>query len=164
MDHERRKRGPREGGVTLAKIILMKRGASLVPTDDESANALAKIKDGKQVLAEVTQPRNIEFLRKYWALVGLVFANLPERLEPIFPTQNRLHEEIKYKAGVFTTHRMADGQLAVRIGSIALHKMKQDEFDKFFSKVCDIVAKYFLHGITSKELRDEVERMIGMRT
>jgi len=148
----------------MAKVILMKRGASLVPTDEESADALAKIKDGKQVSVEIKRSRNPQMHRLYFALVRLVFDNLPDDMAERYPTKDQLHSAMKVSAGIYTPFKLADGREGFIPGSISFEKMDQAAFEAFWSKVCDAVAKYFLPGVTSKELRDEVERMIGMRT
>ena len=40
--------------------------------------------------------------------------------------------------------------------------MDQTEFSKFYDRVCDILAKHFLPGVTSAELKAEVSLMIGV--
>jgi NAD-dependent DNA ligase len=163
MDHERAKGRSGQGGV-MAKVILMKRGKTLVASDDESADALAKIKEGKQVTAEIKRSRNPQMHRLYFALVRLVFDNLPEEMAKRYPTQDQLHNAMKVSAGIYTPFTLADGREGLIPGSISFEKMDQAAFEAFWAKVCDAVEKYFLPGVTSKELRDTVEGMIGMRT
>ena len=56
---------------------------------------------------------------------------------------------------------LPDGTLGFIPGSIAFHKMTEDEFRLFYDRVCDMVAEYFLPGVTADELRNEVRLMVG---
>lgn len=143
------------------KSILMKRGNSLIPTDDEGSDMLAKIKDGAQVIVEVKRSRNPQHHRLYFALVRLVFANLPEAMAARYPTQDILHNALKVSAGVRTEFTLANGQTGWIPGSIAFEKMDQSEFDAFFDNCVRCVVKYFLPGVTDEQVREQVEQMIG---
>jgi hypothetical protein len=41
--------------------------------------------------------------------------------------------------------------------SIAFHKMNQSEFEAFYEKCLDVIAKHFLPGVETDALRAEVE-------
>jgi hypothetical protein len=41
--------------------------------------------------------------------------------------------------------------------------MDQSAFDIFYDRVCDLIAAHFLPGVTSDQLKAEVETMIGIR-
>jgi hypothetical protein len=41
--------------------------------------------------------------------------------------------------------------------------MDQFEFSQFYDRVCDLVAKHFLPGVSVEALKAEVEEMIGAR-
>ena len=142
------------------KILLHKHLGSLRPADEAGEDALAKIKQGDIVICEIKKPRNPDHLRLYWALVGLVWQNLDHER---YPTAEDLHEAIKISAGLRTRIELPDGTIGFRAGSIAFHKMDQAAFSAFYDRVCDLIARHFLPGVTSAELKAEVETMIGAR-
>jgi hypothetical protein len=44
--------------------------------------------------------------------------------------------------------------------SIAFHKMDQTEFEAFYDRCIDKIARHFLPGVKSEDLRREVEELI----
>jgi len=140
------------------KTILCKHGSSLVAEDADSLDALAKIKDGSLVLVEVRRKRNLKHNRLYFALIKLVHENMESQR---YPTPETLHEAIKVACGLRTEFILPNGTVGFIPGSINFGSMKQDEFDKFYNRVCDIVCAHFLPGITSETLKQEVLQMVG---
>lgn len=151
-------------------IACRKVNGGLVPVDEAGEKVFARIKestptgavnDNALVLVEVKRRRNARFHRLYWALVGKIFENLDEERALLYPSADDLHDAIKICVGLRHRLVMPDGTLAYRAGSIAFHKMSEDEFRAFYDRVCDAVAAHFLPGVTSEELKREVGQMIG---
>lgn len=138
------------------KFLCRKQLGTLRPVDDAGEQVLSGIAHGDLVMVEVKKPRNVQHHRLYWALVTTVFNN-QER----YPTAEDLHEAIKISVGLRTTIELPNGEVGFIPGSIAFHKMDQLAFNEFYDRVCDAVAKHFLPGVTSEELKREVESMIG---
>jgi hypothetical protein len=141
------------------KLLMQKHLGTLRPVDDAGAEALTKLKNGATLSVEVKQPRNGKHHRLYWALVGVVFQN-QER----YPDVETLHSALKIAAGIRTEIELPTGVKGYIPGSIAFHKMDQLDFSAFYDRVCDLIAKHFLPGVTSAELKAEVEQMIGAST
>ena len=97
----------------------------------------------------------------FWALMTIVHENMDEAR---YPTVEDLVSAIKIAAGLRTRIVLPSGDVGFIPGSIAFHKMDQDEFSAFYDRVCDLIAKHFLPGVTSEQLRAEVETMTGMRS
>jgi hypothetical protein len=142
------------------KFLCRKELGKLVPVDEAGADAMRKIKHGSIVQIEMKQPRNVQHHRLYWALVTKVWENLPEE---IYPDAETLHERLKVAAGIRTEFTLPDGTRGFIPGSIAFHKMDQAEFSAFYDRVCDLIAKHFLPGVSVEDLKAEVEQMIGAR-
>jgi hypothetical protein len=138
------------------KILCRKQFGKLLPIDDAGEAEMRRIKNGALVQIEIKQPRNVAHLRKYWALVSLVAENT-ER----YQNAETVHEALKISVGLRTEIELPGGVKGYIPGSIAFHKMDQGEFSAFFERACDAVAKYFLPGVTSEDLKREVESMIG---
>lgn len=132
---------------------------SLRPVDEGGEDALRKIGQGELVMVEIKRPRNAKHHRLYWALITLVWQNMDGGR---YPTAEDLHAAVKIAAGLRTTIVLPDGSVGYIPGSIAFHKMDQSEFDGFYERVCDLIAKHFMPGVTSEELKREVSLMIGV--
>lgn len=145
----------------MTRFVARKHLGSLRPVDDAGEEALSKIAQGDLVMVEVKRPRNIKFHRMYWALVTIVWQQLDEYR---YPTADDLHAAIKIAAGLRTRIVLPDGTIGFIPGSIAFNKMSQDDFSAFFDRVCNLIAKHFLPGVTDAELRAEVETLIGATT
>lgn len=143
----------------MAKFIAIHNLGSLRPTDEAGEAVLRKLKQGQIVKIEITQSRNIKFHRLFWALISLVWENMEGDR---YPTVEDLAAAIKICAGLRTRIELPNGEVGFIPGSIAFHKMDETEFSKFYDRVCDLIAKHFLPGVTSAQLRAEVETMIGI--
>ena len=144
----------------MSRFLVAKHLNSLRPVDEAGEAALRKIGQGEMMMLEIKRPRNIKHHRLYWALVTLVWQNMDgER----YPTAEDLHAALKIAAGLRTRIVLPDGTVGFIPGSIAFHKMDQDAFNEFYERICDLVARHFLPGVTIKELKAEVETMIGAR-
>ena len=53
----------------------------LVPLDDNDLQQKKRLRLGSEVRVHVTLPRNIKFHRKFFALLNIVFNNLPEDIQ-----------------------------------------------------------------------------------
>jgi hypothetical protein len=144
----------------MARFLAQKVLSGLKPVDANGEEALRKIKAGAVVMVEVKRPRNVAFLRQYWALVDIVWENMDSDR---YPSPEDLHAAIKIAAGIRTRIELPNGEVGFIPGSVAFHKMDEAAFHKFYDRVCDLVAKHFLPGVDQDELRAEVERLIGVR-
>ena len=145
----------------MAKVLMEKHLGSLRPIDDFGLQTLRKIKNGDAVTVEIRRPRNLAHHKMFWALMTIVHENMDEAR---YPTVEDLVSAIKIAAGLRTRIVLPSGDVGFIPGSIAFHKMSQDEFSAFYDRVCDLIAKHFLPGVTSDQLRAEVETMTGMRS
>lgn len=143
----------------MTRFLATKFLGALRPADEVGEEVLRKLGQGELVTIEVKQPRNIRFHRLYWALVTLVWQNMDGDR---YPTVDDLHAAIKIAAGLRTRIELPDGTVGFIPGSISFHKMDQTAFTAFYERVCDLIAKHFLPGVTNDDLRAEVETMTGM--
>lgn len=146
--------------MTDNRLMFVKTLGGLRPAEPRAEEWLMRVKLGACVAIEQPKlPRNPDHHRLYWALVALVWQN---KDHDQYPTQEDLHAAIKIAAGLRTRIELPDGTVAFRPGSIAWSAMDQTEFSAFYDRVCDLVARYFLPGVTSRDLKAEVELMIGV--
>jgi len=133
------------------KIHLVKTlDGSLKASDKEATEALKKIKLDTVVSCEIKRKRNYEHHKKFFALLNLVLENTEK-----YDTIDQLLVEVKLRLGYVST-LIVDGNICYTPKSISFAKMKQDTFNKFYSKTIDIVLKYFLIGANKQELENAV--------
>lgn len=107
-------------------------GWGLFPTNAGSALFMdEKIPKGKELRADVTQPRNLAHHKKYWALCHAVADATDKDTEEV-------SDIIKANTGHFeiASAEVSKGvwQKCLRLKSIAFHKMDQLAFNGFFER------------------------------
>jgi len=108
-------------------------------------------------IKKIKSQRNWKFLQKYWVMMTEVTEN-QER----YRTKEDLHEAIKWELDI-TEIRMdiATGDYYKKIGSVAMDKMTEDEFSRYYSDAVDVILKYVLVGTTEDELNQRVMEILS---
>ena len=130
----------------------------LLPMYDSDLDEKHRLRIGDNVLCTIKRPRNYDFHKKYFALLRLTVANLPNLIQQqmqIF-TEEDLLDCLKIDLGLFTT-RWHGGRQIVKTGSISFAKMDNTEFEKFFSRSVDAILRIYLRGTDRQALIEEVE-------
>lgn len=143
----------------MARFLAQKHLGSLRPADEAGEAALRAIGQGELVFVEIKKSRNIKHHRMFWALMSLVHQNMDAER---YPTVEDLVAAVKIAAGHRTRIELPNGIVGFIPKSIAFHKMDQTAFSEFYDSVCDLIAKHFMPGVTSAELKNEVALMIGV--
>ena len=145
------------------KLNLQKRNIGVLnaylPLNEEDSEIDRKIKVGeivKTVLLNEKDKRNLMHHRKYFALLNLVYDNLPEELTDSIRSKDELLIEIKMQIGHREKRTSLSGKEYYVPKSISFEKMGQTEFEKVYKDSLDVIVKYILTGTTSEELEQEV--------
>ena len=121
----------------------------LVPADEHSEAAFARLKVGQYMRADETaRVRSPEQLRLYWALIELALANQDK-----YATKEDLSDAVKCALGhCYRDEYTVKGQKIVRerAKSIAFGNMPQEEFGVFFDAAQKLLAETL--GVTVDEL------------
>jgi hypothetical protein len=144
----------------MVVFLVVKKLGALHPVDEAGTDALRAVAHGEIVEVTIRRPRNVRHHRLFWAMAGLVWNQLDHQQ---YPTVEHLVTRIKIAVGHSDRLEFEGGIVAFIPRSIAFHKMDQVEFSAFYERVCDYVAESILPGVTRADLKDEVERMIGVR-
>lgn len=140
----------------MAKILLRKTWNNhLVPDMEQDEERVGKIKVGEIVQAEITRPRNIQFHRKFFVLLNIVFDN-----QDIYDTRKALRTEIILKAGYYVEHVTTKGELIYIPDSLSFAKMDEIIFNEFYQKAIDVVLKYFISGLTKEAIDQQVLQVL----
>lgn len=148
------------------EFFAVKKMGILRPYDRTDAEAIGKMRDGEPYRVKVSMPRNIRFHKKFFALLNLVFDNLPEYIptktpdgEPIqIRTTEDLLWHIKMQVGHYTTRVTLGGKIVHEADSISFASMDEAEFQDFYDRAMAVILKYFLPETN----REEIEEMIAL--
>lgn len=140
------------------KIVCRKVGRSLVPVDDEGFDALAKVKDGRDVTVEFKQSRN----PRHHRLMFQVFRFVQMHCDMMSDCSiERIKTAVKIATGYVETFVDCQTGLACYVPrSMAFESMDQTEFNEFFdAAIGEIVNRWMPPGSTSEEVRREIIEM-----
>lgn len=126
------------------KIVLHKYNNVFHSIESEDIDSL---KDG-EYLANLTQPRNLRFHKKFFAMLKKVFEN-----QDIYTDVESLRWELLLKAGYYKKHCTLKGKMLYFPDSISFENMDQIEFEDLYKKVIDVVFMYFIKGTDEDQLR-----------
>ena len=131
--------------------------AGLAPLNDDARDWLRRVKLGGTIRGEFKEPRNGARLRKYFALLDLVYENLPDR--SVYPTRDHLDDALRIGMGFFDMLLLPSGKRIERPRSVSFAAMKEPEFIAFLDKAVLIVRTRFLPGVADADLRAQLEDM-----
>jgi hypothetical protein len=147
------------------KAVYQCRGArrvgewGLFPVDDDGVDLMKGIRGGREVTADIRQPRNPGHHRLYWAIIKFIRMHSPVLAG--FP-QERIHIALKFAAGhTETMVDIATGKVVHVVKSIMWDEMDQTEFTRFFDDAMQIVTNRWMPpGTTAEAVRQEIMQMV----
>ena len=131
----------------------------LVPLYDSDLEAKKRLRVGSVVRCKVSNPRNYEFHKKFFALVRLTFDNLPARLAEYWKINNEydMLRRFKRDLGYFTSTCNERGEKEIEYLSISFAAMEQYEFEHFYNQCIDLVLCKYIKGLDKHDLITEIE-------
>ena len=131
----------------------------LVPLYDSDLDLKKRLNVGSVVKCKVSNPRNYEHHKKFFALVRLTFDNLPSNLAEYFKVHNEedMLRRFKRDLGYFKTSLNERGEKEIEYQSISFSAMEQHEFERFYNQCIDLVLYKYLKGIDKEDLITEIE-------
>jgi len=124
--------------------------------DDGAKGYMAKLKNGDAVLVKVRKPRNVQFHRKYFAMLQTVFEN-QERYEDF----EAFRAEVVMRAGYWKAHHHVSGKISYDAQSLAFDKMDELAFSELYDKSIDVILEHFLPETNRDELEEAVLDFAG---
>lgn len=130
----------------------------LVPLYDSDYELKKRLRVGSVVKCKVSNPRNYEHHKKFFALVRLTFDNLPANLAEYFKVHNEedMLRRFKRDLGYFKTNLNERGEKEIEYQSISFSAMEQHEFERFYNQCIDLVLYKYLKGIDKEDLITEI--------
>lgn len=151
----------------MTAVILMKVGGGmLAPADEQSREVVERWKLGQGVHADVRRMRNYLFHKKFFAMINLGFdAWEPPELEhrglPVGKNFERFRKDCMIAAGFYEPVANLKGEVRAEAKSISFANMEEDEFEKVYSSVVDVLLERVLTKYTRADLDEVVERLIS---
>lgn len=132
----------------------------LVPLYDSDHDMKKRLKTGSTVRCRVTQPRNYEFHKKFFALVRLTYDNLPLQLVERWNIRSvdDMLRRFKRDLGYFSSRTNDLGEREIEYRSISFAVMDGEQFGRFYNDCVNLVLYKYIPGIGRGELEEEVER------
>lgn len=121
------------------RVHLIKHGHTLVPAGSTDKDKLRKVWNG-EVIADIKTYRNLKHHRKFFAILRMAAASWREH--GIW-NEDTLLDALKLECGYVKIIKKMDGTVYYIPKSISFAMCDQDEFEKFYRRVLDVLAAYF---------------------
>ena len=151
----------------MADVFLIKTSnGSLIPADEDSAEAIRKQKIGQGFVVNLKKVRNIRFHRKFFALLNYAFDTWePEgktyKGQPVSKNFDQFRKDITILAGFYETAIRLDGTVRVTAKSISFANMDEIEFEQLYSKVIDVLLSRVFIGQTRADIDVVVNNLLA---
>jgi hypothetical protein len=134
------------------KFLVVNTPRGLVPYGDDDYEQKQKLKLGHTYAAEIKVARNIDFHRKYFALISYAWEFLNEKETATFKTRENFRKYLEISAGhcdVIFHPRLQDFVEIPK--SIAFDKMDETEFSNLYKTVKDVIFAIIGDRVTQDE-------------
>ena len=134
------------------KLLVINTPRGLVPLGDDDYEQKRKLKLGETYSVEVKVVRNVDFHRKYFALIAYAWEFLNEQETERFKTKENFRKYIEIAAGHCDVIFHPRLQEFVEIPkSIAFAKMDNTAFSDLYGRVKDVIFSIIGDRVTQEE-------------
>lgn len=135
------------------KLLLLNTSQGLKPCYDNDYEERKKLKIGETYLADVKKPRNLQFHRKYFALVNCAWEYQNERvIEHFHHSVEAFRKTVEIAAGWFEPiYLMSKKEWSQAPRSVAFDKMDELEFRELYDNVKRVLFQTFLRNVSEEE-------------
>lgn len=126
-------------------------GPCLVPTTQEGLDQIAALKADKEVMCNLHAPRNMRHHKLFFVLLRKVIDGGAWEDD-----EDSLRDAVKYATGYVRRSVDFDGKVHLAPRSMAVEKMPQDAFNRFFDRACFYISTRLLGSDKWEALRDEI--------
>lgn len=151
----------------MTEIVLTKSAnGTLIPFDQQAVEYIATLKIGQSVKAKFSKSRNSKFHKKLFALLNIAFDSW-EPLEAIYKGQvvtkqfNKFRGDVTVLAGYYETSIDLNGSVKLTPKSISFSKMSEDDFEKLYSSIIDVILARILTKYSRSDLDEVVDKILS---
>lgn len=139
------------------KLMVLNTPRGLVPIGDDDYEEKKKLKLGETYAVEIKLVRNVDFHRKYFALIAYSWEFLTEQEQVTFRSKENFRKYLEISAGhcdIFYHPKLQD--FVEMPKSIAFDKMDNAAFSDLYERVKDVIFSL----IGERVSRSEFERLL----
>ena len=139
------------------KLMVLNTPRGLVPIGDDDYEEKKKLKLGETYSVEIKLVRNVDFHRKYFALISYSWEFLTEQEQVTFRSKENFRKYLEISAGhcdIFYHPKLQDFVEVPK--SIAFDKMDNAAFSDLYERVKDVIFAI----IGERVSRSEFERLL----
>ena len=134
------------------KLLVTNTPRGLVPFGDDDYEEKKKLKIGETYSVEIKVARNLDFHRKYFALISYAWEFLNEQETSVFKTKENFRKYVEISAGYCEVIFHPRLQEFVEIPkSISFGKMDNSEFSNLYDKVKDVIFSIIGSRVSEEE-------------
>lgn len=139
---------------------------SLIPATDEDVESVGKLRAGAVIHADFRLMRNIQFHRKFYAMLRLGFdswepATAEHRGLPVQKNFERFRKDVTIAAGFYEPVVALNGEVRAEAHSISFGSMDEAEFERVYSAVADVLLQRVLKTYTRADLDRVIDQMLA---
>ena len=144
------------------EIYCRKLNGVLVPDSPTDIEKLSKFKTGTPVRLTLTRPRNYDFFKKWWALIGFAYEVWEPEPHNLVGEKNidRFRQDITILAGYYEQHIRIDGSTRVVAKSLSFASMSEEEFEDLYQKTIDVILQHVLVNYSPEELTSVMDQVL----
>jgi len=147
------------------ELILRKLHSTFVPVDEATLDAMESIRPNAEVKAVITQPRNIAFHRKLFALLKVAFdaweaPELEYKGQKVVKNFDNFRRDLTILAGFYETYVNVKGEVRLAAKSLSFAKMDETEFEQLYNRFIDVILQKILTHYTRDDLEQVVEKVL----
>lgn len=122
------------------KLLVVNTPRGLIPCGDDDYDEKRKLKVGQTYQVEIRTVRNVDFHRKYFALIAYAWEFLNEREVEAFKTKEGFRKSVEIAAGHYEPqYNIATGEFDHVPKSISFGSMDNAEFSDLYKRVKDVI-------------------------
>lgn len=134
------------------RLLVVNTPRGLVPCGDDDYDEKKKLRLGETYSVEVRVARNVDFHRKYFALIAYAWEYLNEKELATFKSKDNFRKYLEISAGHCEVIFHPRLQEFVEIPkSISFGSMDNAEFSELYSKVKDVIFSIIGNRVTIEE-------------
>lgn len=135
------------------KIFVKNTNLGLIPLFDSDYDNRKKLKLDEVYKVEVTKARNVEFHRKYFALINTGWEYLNEEQQKFFhESKEGFRKTIQIAAGYYSRiYSISRNEWIEESQSISFEKMDEFEFRELYAKVREVIFSLIEGNVSEEE-------------
>ncbi len=144
----------------MTEIYFIKCYGNLLPVSEGDVDIISAIPDGETIKAELKRPRNVQFHKKYFALLDVLFNIFePVKVEgkEAMKNRERFRKDIAIATGHYELVYNIKSEIRAEARSISFARMSQEEFEALYNRTID----YGLQKIAVGKSREQIENWVS---